>query len=120
MAQVLIVDDDDQVRLMLRQMLERLGHEVREAESGDKALQIYRAEPSEVVMMDLIMPDKEGIETITEMRREFPDARIIAMSGGGRVGPDNYLELASKLGARWTLTKPFNVEQIKEAVEAVL
>ena len=120
MARILIVDDEQQIRLMLRQMLERLGHEVSEAAGGNQAVRIYREDPADVVIMDLIMPDKEGIETITEIRRDYPEARIVAMSGGGRMGPGNYLELASKLGAQRTLSKPFTMADIQDAIEGLL
>ncbi|NQU44707.1 response regulator [bacterium] len=120
MASIIVVDDDDQVRVMLRQMLERIGHEVREASTGNEALKCYAEEPADLVIMDLIMPDKEGIETITEMRRKFPRVKIIAMSGGGRIGADNYLEIASKLGAQRTLSKPFNLEKIQQALNDLL
>jgi len=66
------------------------------------------------------MPDREGIETITEIRRDYPDARIVAMSGGGRMGPGNYLELASRLGAQRTLAKPFSMADVQEAIEDLL
>ncbi|MFP4379143.1 MAG: response regulator [Candidatus Sumerlaeia bacterium] len=120
MARILVVDDDEQVRVMLRQMLSRMDHEVIDVDNGDDAILEYRKEPTDLIIMDLIMPDKEGIETITELRREFPDANIVAMSGGGRIGPNNYLELASKLGAKRTLTKPFDLNDIREAITAVL
>jgi CheY-like chemotaxis protein len=120
MARILVVDDDDQVRGMLRQMLGRLQHDVIDVNSGDKAIKTYRESPTDLIIMDLIMPDKEGIETITEIRREFPQARIIAMSGGGRIGPNNYLELAKKLGARRTLAKPFDLKEIQQAISETL
>jgi CheY-like chemotaxis protein len=120
MARILVVDDEQQIRLMLRQMLERLGHVVAEAAGGNQAVRSYREDPADIVIMDLIMPDKEGIETITEIRRDYPDARIVAMSGGGRMGPDNYLELASRLGAQRTLAKPFSMGDIQEVIEDLL
>lgn len=120
MASILVVDDDKQIRAMLNQMLSRMGHEVVEAETGNQALDSYRARQTDLVIMDLIMPEKEGIETITEMRREFQDVKIIAMSGGGRVGPKSYLDLARKLGAQYTLSKPFNLQEIQDALKAML
>lgn len=119
MAKIMVVDDDDQVRILLQHMLERMGHEVLQATNGLEALQFYREEPSEIIFMDLIMPGKEGIETITEFRHDFPDAVIVAMSGGGRMGPANYLEIASKLGAKRTLTKPFTFTQVENIVQSL-
>jgi CheY-like chemotaxis protein len=120
MARILVVDDEQQIRLMLRQMLERLGHQVVEAAGGNEAIRSYREDPADVVIMDLIMPDKEGIETISEIRRDYPDARIIAMSGGGRMGPGNYLELATRLGAQRTLPKPFSMADIQSVLAELL
>ena len=120
MAHILVVDDDDQLRTMLQHMLERLGHEVTLASNGNEALALYRQKQAEVIFLDLIMPGKEGIETITDLRREFPCAKIIAMSGGGRMGPQNYLDLASKLGALRTMSKPFTFAQVQQVVEEVL
>jgi CheY-like chemotaxis protein len=120
MAHILVVDDDDQVRVLLQHMLERLGHEVTLASDGNQALERYRQKQAEVIFMDLIMPGKEGIETITDVRREFPGAKIVAMSGGGRMGPENYLDLASKLGALRTMAKPFTFAQVQQVVTEVL
>jgi len=120
MARILVVDDDDQVRTLLQHMLERLGHEVVAATNGNEALRLYKQAPTDMIFMDLIMPGKEGIETITDFRREFPDAKIVAMSGGGRMGPENYLDLAKKLGAQRTMSKPFTFGQVQEMVEKIL
>lgn len=119
MASIIVLDDEDQVRMMLLQLLERAGHKVFPASSGDEALRVYRENQVDVLITDLIMPDKEGIEVITEFKREFPDVKIIAMSGGGRVGPDNYLNLAEKLGASRTFSKPFNHQEMLKAIEEI-
>ncbi|MBU0691040.1 response regulator [bacterium] len=116
MARILVIDDDEDVRNMLRRILEHDGHEVSDAANGDLGLRQYRANPADLVITDIIMPEKEGIETIRELRREFPDVRIIAISGGGRVGPSDYLNAARMMGAKRTFTKPFSRQEILDCV----
>jgi CheY-like chemotaxis protein len=116
----MIVDDEKQTRTMLRQMLERADYNVTEAGNGYEALQVFRKHPADLIIMDLIMPRKEGIETIIEMRSEFPYVKIIAMSGGGRIGPAPYLDLAAKLGALRTLSKPIEREVLLNNIREVL
>ena len=106
MANILIIDDDNQFREMLRQMIERDGYEVIEASDGKEGIALYRKNPTDLIITDLIMPEKDGIETIQELKKDFPEIKIIAISGGGRLGPNDYLQLAKMLGAQRTLTKP--------------
>ena len=120
MTRILVVDDDLQLREMLRQMLEQVGYEIIDAPNGKVALDLYRESPTDLIITDLIMPEKEGIETIIELRREFPDARIIAISGGGRFVTEDYLYIARKLGALHTLSKPFKRQDMLDAVADVL
>jgi DNA-binding NtrC family response regulator len=120
MATILVIDDDYQMRAMLQQMLMRAGHRVIEAANGREGLNLYRTEPTDLIITDLIMPEKEGIETIIELRKEFPSARIIAISGGGKTGILDFLPLAKKLGAVRTLSKPFERQAMVEAVQEVL
>jgi DNA-binding response OmpR family regulator len=120
MAKILLVDDDPDIRSLLKIMLTGQGHEVVEATDGTQALRLAEAEPFDLVLTDLIMPDKEGIETIMELRKKFPRIRIIAMSGGGVGRQEDYLGLAGKLGAMRTLAKPFGIQELNEAVDAVL
>jgi CheY-like chemotaxis protein len=120
MASILLVDDDEQLRTMLNEVLKRAGYEVQTACDGDEAIKLYRSNPTDLVITDLIMPDKEGLETIREIRHDFPTARFIAMSGGGRNGPANYLALAEKFGAQLVLNKPFSHREILEAIGVVL
>src|SRR5258706_15101020 len=100
MASILLVDDDEQLRTMLSEVLKRAGHEVQTACDGNEAIRMYGRNPTDLVITDLIMPDKEGLEMIREIRRGFPTVRIIAMSGGGRNGPADYLALAERFGAQ--------------------
>jgi len=120
MARILIIEDEDVVRQMLRDMLERAGHQVVEAPDGEKGIQLYRAEPTDLIITDIIMPKKEGVETIMELREEFPDVKVIAVSGGGRIGPTDYLEIAKRIGAARTFKKPFDRRELLKAVSELL
>ena len=120
MQRVLVIDDDEQVRALLYEILERAGFEVVEASNGVEGLKLYRNHPTDLVITDLIMPEKEGVETIMELRSQFPNARIIAISGGQRAGGRDYLPIAARLGARRTVAKPFSRQEILEAVRETL
>lgn len=120
MAKILTIDDDEQILMLLKMMLTSAGHEVVQANNGKLGAQLYRQEPTDVIITDIIMPDKEGIEIIVELKKEYPDAKIIAISGGGRFGPEQFLALAKNLGAKMTVTKPFKKEQILAAIDSVL
>jgi CheY-like chemotaxis protein len=120
MARILLVDDDEQFRKMLHKALERAGYEVQDAQNGDAALEMYRQCPSDLIITDLVMPEKEGIETIVELRRLNPAVKIIAISGGGRMNPATTLAMAQKLGARRTLAKPFAPHELLDTISQVL
>ena len=120
MSRILLVDDDESFRPMLHETLERFGYEVVTAVNGREASDRYRERPADLVLTDLIMPDKEGLETIRDLRRLWPDARIIAMSGGGRTNADNYLKMARTMGAAEVLSKPFSNKELLAAIEAAL
>lgn len=109
MASVLVVDDQKMVRQTLRSALEAQGWDVREAADGDEALRLYRTSPCDVVVTDIIMPNKEGLETIFELRRSDPEVKIIAMSGRDTV---DFLDMARKLGADHVLSKPFEMRDL--------
>ena len=120
MARVLVVDDEDRVRRMLRTALEREGHEVLEAREGNEALRMQQASPAELVITDLIMPDKDGLEVIMALRRDAPGLKIIAMSGGGRFSAMESLQMAEPLGAFAALRKPFQLDVMMETVRKAL
>ncbi len=120
MALILVIDDDAEIRKMLRIMLEREGYEVEDAQDGDVGLTMYRERPSDLVITDIVMPEKEGIETIRTLKRENPHVKIIAMSGGGRIMPDSYLKLAKSLGADVTFTKPIEKKKLVQAIKDLL
>jgi CheY-like chemotaxis protein len=121
MARILVIDDNDEMRDVLRRWLEREGYEVSEAADGDEGIKLFHKEPADLVIADIIMPKKEGIETMVELRRDFPDLKIIAISGGGVEEPENYLESARLIGgALRTFTKPFKRDELLQAVKELL
>jgi len=120
MARILIIDDEPQIRSMLKLMLEREGYEVVEAPDGVEGIKVYRQSPADLIITDLIMPNKDGIGMIIDLKKEFPDVNIIAMSGGGLNKPEGYLKGAKKLGAACTLTKPIDREEMLRAVKDIL
>jgi len=120
MALILIIDDDTEIREVLRQILERAGYEVMEASDGREGINLYRERQADLIITDIVMPKKDGLETITDLKVEFPGSKIIAISGGGRLDPKPYLELAEGFGADRLLTKPFGHEELLEAVQALL
>jgi two-component system, chemotaxis family, chemotaxis protein CheY len=120
MATILIIDDDKQVRDLLRQVLEEEGYTVITSHNGEDGLTRYRNQPADLIVLDILMPDKEGLETILDLRREFPQVKIIAMSGGSERAKLNLLDLAKRLGAQCTLHKPFQINTFTEMVRTVL
>ena len=120
MINILVIEDDNSFRNVLVTMLERAGYEVMQAENGTQALKHCANKKFDLVLTDIIMPDKEGLETIQELLGLCPNMKIIAMSGGGRFGPNSYLPLAEKLGAKKTLQKPFMREELLSAITEVL
>lgn len=120
MSRILLVDDQVEFLSVQRQLLENAGHTVVTATDGFKALAAVETTEFDLVITDIIMPGKEGLETIMELLRRHPLLKVIAMSGGGSVGAWNYLELAEKFGALCTLEKPFNEAKLLAAVDMVL
>jgi two-component system chemotaxis response regulator CheY len=120
MALILIVDDDHWLRAILRSMLEEAGHEVAEADDGTAGVEAFRARHPDVALVDIIMPGKCGISTIGEIRMQFPNARIIAISGGDPRGPHSDLPLATAYGAMRTLTKPVDGVALLRAIDSLL
>jgi DNA-binding NtrC family response regulator len=114
---ILVVDDDDTVRRVLRRMLETAGYEVREAPNGKVAMLELSRQPADLLITDIFMPEQEGMETINALRGKYPGLRIIAISG---VGGDHYLKMAKFLGVRATLLKPLRLGMVLEAVKTTL
>jgi two-component system, chemotaxis family, chemotaxis protein CheY len=119
-ARILVIDDENPIRRMLRAALEMEGHEVFEACHGDEALRLHRTTPADLVITDMIMPLKDGLEVIMALRREAPEVRVIAMSGGGRFMMMEPLQMAEPLGAFATLRKPFELDAMIETVRRAL
>jgi len=117
---ILVIDDEQPVRAVLRQMLEKAGYRVEEAPNGAVGMNLLRSHPIDLIITDLFMPEKEGIETMMAVRKDFPQVKIIAMSGGGRMGRLDLLPMAESFGAQRTLVKPFERKELLEAVTAVL
>ncbi|MEQ1795899.1 MAG: response regulator [Nitrospira sp.] len=121
MPSVLVVDDEDQIRQLIRETLEQAGYDVEEAGNGKQGLERYRAKPADLVIMDILMPDQDGLESIMTLRREFPASRVIAITGGSdMIGILNFLDVAKMLGARRTLQKPFDMQTLLDAAQSEL
>ena len=120
MANILIIDDESEVRYAIRAVLEDIGHTVAEAGTGTEGLERFQEGKFDLVICDIIMPDKEGIETIVEIRQIEPDQRIVAISGGGRIKKEDYLAVAAAVGATHTISKPFDAETLTEMVTRIL
>lgn len=120
MARILVIDDNEDVRAVVSGVLESAGHEVTVAPNGARGIEQQRKSPAEVVITDIVMPEKEGIETIRDLKQEFPELRIIAMSGAGMLNTANYLLTAKALGAHAVLRKPFGPSALLELVQDLL
>lgn len=120
MARVLVVDDEELVRKLLNKVLRRAGYEVVLATNGKEGVQRYADQPADAVIMDLIMPEQEGMETIVALRRMAPDVKIIAITGGGCVGAQDYLRVAQNLGASRCLPKPIDLDDLRQTVAELL
>ncbi len=120
MASILIADDDEQIRELMRLILEKAGYDTMAATNGNQAVRDYKAKRPDLVILDIIMPEKEGIETIMELKGIDPEVKIIAISGGGKSGPENYLSMAKKLGAKATLEKPIDKNELLRVVNDIL
>jgi len=117
---ILIIDDDQQIRKLLRQVMEWAGYEVIEAEDGREGMLKQGQQHADLVITDLIMPEQEGLETITLLKKQYPEIKIIAISGGGRIGPEAYLPAAQGLGADRVFSKPFDVLHLATTVKELL
>lgn len=114
--QVLVIDDDRQVRETLHDVLKNAGYDVEVAVDGNHGLRYRDQHPVDVLITDILMPNKEGIETIAEFRKSYPGTKIIAVSGGGRAGNMDFLRMAQLLGADRTLEKPISADDLLNVV----
>ncbi len=117
---ILVVDDETSITELVGRALRKKGHQVTTVSDGEQATRMVMRQRFDLVMTDLLMPDKDGIQVITEVRRKYPEIRLLAMSGGGHITQDQYLKIAKGLGAHAILEKPFTIEQLYEAVDKVL
>jgi CheY-like chemotaxis protein len=120
MTRILIVEDEPAIRAVLRVMLERAGLEVETAGNGEEGIQAFRRQPADLILCDLFMPDRDGLELIRELRQEFPDVKIIAMSGGGFRGTVDMMLIALQFGAADILDKPFTHATVMRVIQRVL
>ncbi len=117
---ILVIDDEEPVRMIVREMLIIEGYEVVVAGNGKVGLQLFRSDPTDLIITDIFMPEMEGLETIRELHREYPGVKIIAMSGGGESGMLSFLSYAKRFGALRTLRKPFSREELLTNVQELL
>ena len=120
MRKILVIDNDDDFRRMLCEYLTRHSFEVTGAASALAARQLWRANFYDLVVTDIIMPDTDGFEVIIDLRKDLPEARIVAITGGGRLGPEYFLPIAQALGADRAFTKPFHMEDFVTAVRELV
>ena len=120
MAKILVIEDDEIVRGVIRRVLQSKGFDVLEASDGKQGVDVFREKSADLVITDIVMPNKEGLETIRDLRRLDPQVKIIAISGGGRNTPDDYLDVAEKFGAMRTFEKPFEWDDLIQAITELL
>ncbi len=120
MKRILVVDDEEQIRQMLAQMLGHEGYEIHTAENGEEGMRLVTRYAFDLIITDMIMPVKDGLKFIMELVRDYPDMPILAISGGGAIKAERYLTMAGYLGDIATLEKPFKRETILELVEKQL
>ena len=116
MTKILLIDDEKSILKMLKKLLELNNYDVAVAENGNEGIKLYQKFTPDIVVTDLIMPDKEGLETIRELKEIDPDVKIIAMSGGGNSDPKMYLSFAEQFGAAKVLKKPIDNDKLLSAI----
>lgn len=120
MARVIVIDDQEPIRRIVRSALERAGHEVLEAGDGELGLQLLERHAADVVVSDIFMPGMDGIQMLRQIRKQFPDVKVIVMSGGDSTGMLDLRRDAELLGAVKSLPKPFTTHEIVAIVNSVL
>ncbi len=118
MAKIMVIDDESSIRSLLREVLEKSGHQVVEACDGREALALYQKDKADLVIIDLLMPEVDGLEATLQLSREYLDTKIIAMTGAQ--GDRNFLDIAKLFGARRTFEKPFDLKEMLHAIESEL
>lgn len=120
MIRILVIDDEEQICSLISMMLEENGYKVETANNGNEAIKKFTEKPFDLIITDLMMPEKEGLETIIDLKEIYPAVKIIAMSGGLRNQDVDFLKTAKIFGASITLRKPFNTQTLLNAVNEVL
>jgi YesN/AraC family two-component response regulator len=120
MAKILVIDDETSIAVMLKKMLEKAGHEVEIAINGNEGMMLFDKFHPELLVTDIVMPEKEGLELIFDLRRKNPELKIIAISGGGRFQYGGYLTSAKHLGANMVFQKPFDHKAFMNGVSELL
>jgi len=120
MAKILIIDDETAIAVMLKKMVEKMGHEAKTAENGIEGLQLFDTFRPDLLITDIVMPEKEGLELIIELRRKNPELKIIAISGGGRFQYEGYLNSAKHLGANKIFHKPLDLKELMGSITGLL
>jgi len=117
---ILVIDDEPGIRNLLKEMLEISGYEVLLAANGSEGIAQFKTFQPDLIITDMVMPEKNGIEAIMELKKISPGSKIIAISGGGHIAAEKYLMLASALNVESTISKPFEPDQILAAVQSAL
>lgn len=120
MAKILIIDDDPSILTMLKRMLEKAGYEVDIASNGNEGLKKIECSPPDLLVTDIVMPEKEGLELISYLRRKNPGLKIVAISGGGRFNYEGYLTSAKLLGADLIFQKPLVHKEFVQAISDLI
>ena len=120
MHKILLVDDEQLIREGLQRILELKGYEVTIAKDGKEAIEALGKYKPDMIITDIIMPERDGIEVILFARKQHPDVKIVAISGGGRINAQDHLEIAKQLGVNNTLTKPFSSDELIVTIETLL
>lgn len=120
MARILIVDDDPDICFVLTRLLERHGHEASAVLNGQKAVEILESNPFDIAIIDIIMPDMDGIELIMKIRLNYPRLRVIAISGGGRISAEEYLKMARLFKVHHTFQKPVKADKLLTAINELM
>lgn len=120
MSRILVIDDETSIVSMLERFFQRLEHEVVTAANGEEGLRSFSTQPADLVITDILMPHKEGFETIRELRAISPDVKIVAISGGGRNESATYLQFAQTFGADRSLSKPLKLAELEQIINELL
>ena len=121
MAKILLVDDEEPILMLMSEILEQDNHEVTIARTGQEGINKYHSDKYDLVVTDLVMPEKSGLDLIMELRKSNPEVKVIAISGGGGIhGRFDYLPIAKLIGALRVVKKPFQINEVKEAVASLI